>query len=383
MKICPNCGNRYGDDHKFCSACGGLLEPLTEQPAALETPETPATAPETVPEAPVEESVKAETIESPAEETPVEPSEPEEKKKPRDKKKVGAGRRILAVLLSILLFVFLLTPALGYAVRRATTETGLQAVLENIKLSDLRVDPFFDDVDEELTMSELLSEDLAGTGLKIGESSVAKILNSSAMKSWLASQASQVFADVYAGRTRYEFDQEELVTELLEGKTSRVLQKEKVELSRSEAEGVAQLLTNYGLGDFLSRDSIKDDMPALNRAMNIGLSYAVIIGLLVLALAMIVLIFMVNRGTVGLSFGDIGGTALAVGLVLTLVSLFAKVFSKAWTSICGGSEAIAAVSAGVLFYNLRISLIMLGAGLVFTILGRLLRGRKADKQAET
>ena len=229
-------------------------------------------------------------------------------------------------------------------------------------------------------MSELLSEDLAGTGLKIGESSVAKILNSSAMKSWLASQASQVFADVYAGRTRYEFDQEELVTELLEGKTSRVLQKEKVELSRTEAEGVAQLLTNYGLGDFLSRDSIKDDMPALNRAMNIGLSYAVIIG--VLALAMIVLIFMVNRGTVGLSFGDIGGTALAVGLVLTLVSLFAKVFSKAWTGICGGSEAIAAVSSGVLFYNLRISLIILGAGLVLAILGRLLRGRKADKQAE-
>ena len=378
MKVCPNCGSRYGDDHKFCSACGGLLEPLIEQsetPEAPAAPEMPAAVPETAPNAPAEESVSPEAAESPA--------APEgEKKKTREKKKVGVGRRILAVLLSILLFIFLLTPALGYAVRRATTEKGLQAVLDNIKLSEQRVDPYFDDVDEELTMSELLSEDLAGKGLKIGESSVAKILNSSAMKEYLAGQVSQVLADVYAGRTRYEFDPESLVTELLEGKTSRVLQKEKVELSRAEAEGVAQLLTNYGFVDFLSRDMIKDELPALSRAMNIGMSYVVIIGLLVLALAMIVLIFMVNRGSVGLSFGDIGGAALAVGLLLTLVSLFAKVFSKAWLGICGGSEAVAALSAGVLFYNLRISLIVLGAGLVLTVLGRLLRGKKADKAEE-
>ena len=161
-----------------------------------------------------------------------------------------------------------------------------------------------------------------------------------------------------------------------------MLQKEKVELSRAEAEGVAQLLSDYGLGDFLSRDTIRDDMPAVSRAMNIGLSWAVIIGLLVLALAMIVLIFMVNRGSLGLSFGDIGGTALAVGLLLTLAALFARVFSKAWLGICGGSELIAAVSAGVLFYQLRISLVVLGAGLVLAVVGRLLRGKKADKQAE-
>ena len=392
MKVCPNCGASFDDMHKFCSNCGTLLNAVSEEkPVVPETPaepETPAPAVEEPAPAAEEAAPAAEedapVTQEPVPETPAEPEKKaaEETKKQPEKKKVGVGRRILAVLLCLLLFVFLTTGTLGYAVRRATTEQGLSAILEDVNLAGMQAAPFFDDVTEELTLSELLSEDLSGVGLKIGESSVAKILNSSGMKNYLSGQLALLCADIYRGRTNYEFDPDTLRVELQEGKTARVLQKEKVELTAAEADKVVDLLTGYGIVDALSRDTIKDDMPAVNRAMNIGLSWVLIIALLVLSLAMIVLIFIVNRGRIGLSFGDIGGTALAVGLILTLAAGLAKILPSLWQKICGGQELAAAMSGGVLTHNILISLIILGVGLVLAVLGKLIRGKKHKEPAE-
>ena len=385
MKVWPNCGASFDDMHKFCSNCGTLLNAVSEEkPAVPETPAEPETpAPAVEEPAPAAEEA-APVAQEPVPETPAEPEKKpaEETKKQPEKKKVGVGRRILAVLLCLLLFVFLTTGTLGYAVRRATTEQGLSAILEDVNIAGMQAAPFFDDVTEELTLSELLSEDLSGVGLKIGESSVAKILNSSGMKNYLSGQLALLCADIYRGRTNYEFDPDTLRVELQEGKTARVLQKEKVELTAAEVDKVVDLLTGYGIVDALSRDTIKDDMPAVNRAMNIGLSWVLIITLLVLALAMIVLIFIVNRGRIGLSFGDIGGTALAVGLILTLAAGLAKILPSLWQKICGGQELAAAMSGGVLTHNILISLIILGAGLVLAVLGKLIRGRKHKEPAE-
>ena len=385
MKVCPNCGASFDDMHKFCSNCGTLLNAVSEEkPAVPETPAEPETpAPAVEEPAPAAEEA-APVAQEPVPETPAEPEKKaaEETKKQPEKKKVGVGRRILAVLLCLLLFVFLTTGTLGYAVRRATTEQGLSAILEDVNIAGMQAAPFFDDVTEELTLSELLSEDLSGVGLKIGESSVAKILNSSGMKNYLSGQLALLCADIYRGRTNYEFDPDTLRVELQEGKTARVLQKEKVELTAAEADKVVDLLTGYGIVDALSRDTIKDDMPAVNRAMNIGLSWVLIIALLVLSLAMIVLIFIVNRGRIGLSFGDIGGTALAVGLILTLAAGLAKILPSLWRKICGGQELAAALSGGVLTHNILISLIILGVGLVLAVLGKLIRGKKHKEPAE-
>lgn len=391
MKICPKCGMSSEDEKKFCANCGSPLTEVPAAPAEEPVPEAPA-----APVTPVtpEETIEAESV--PAAEEKAAPAGPEEKpekkpkekpekepKKPREKKKVGAGRRILAVLLCILLFVFLLTPALGYAVRRATTEEGLAAVMDDLDISEIKVAPYFDDVDdEELKLTEMLTEDLNGIGLKFGESSVTKVLNSNALKLYLAEQLSQVFRDVYRGKTSFEFDPERLRSELLEGKTSRVLEREKMTLTEEEADKVVKLLEDYGLGDTLSRDTIKDEAPEALRAMNLGLSYVTIIGLLVLAAGCWLLICKVNRWNMGLSFGDIGGTALAVGLVLTLGAGLAGILPRLWQKICGGQELIAAAGGGVLIHNIVISLIVLGAGLVLAIVGRLLRRSKPEEPDE-
>ncbi len=387
MKKCPSCQKEYEDSQKFCSECGAILTEVPETPAEPAPAPVEETGPMTVPgEAPAPEPEEKSAEEPPAEaDKPAELAPPPETKPKREKKKVGAGRRILAVLLCLLLFVFLLIPALGYAVRRATTAAGLEAVLEDVDLARMSVAPYFDDVDDpELTFSEMLSEDLGKAGLKIGESTMTKVLNSSAMKNYLAGEAAQLCADIYRGRSSYEFDPDTLRDELLTGKTARVLEKEKFTLTATEAGTVADLLTGYGLDDFLSRDVLKTEAPGLLRVMNIGFSYVTIIVLTVLAAALCVLIFKVNRWSVGHWFSDIGWTALLVGFVLLLTTLIARAFPGIWETICGGLGLAAVISGGVLAFNLRISLILFAVGVLLALLGRLIRRgfRKKEKTAE-
>lgn len=332
MKQCPNCGRSFGDEQNFCSACGSALA----------------------------------AAKAPAEEPRTEPG-----KQPRERKKVGAGRRILAVLLCLLLFAFLLAPALGFAVRRATEEEGLRTVLDGIDFAGLRVDPFFDDVDEELTLGELLSEDL-----HLDAEPLAKVLNSSSVKNYLARQIAQIFDDIYAGRTRYALSASELVEEMTEGKIGKTLKKEGMALSAAEAAEVSRMLDQYGADDFFSRDMLADEAPEALRMIRTAFGYPTLIGLLAAALLLIVLLFAVNRGRADLSFGDIGGTAIAAGLLLTLLALFPRLLPNQWLALCADNDLAAAAGGGAAGYNLIPSLIVLGAGLLLAVLGRLLRPRR-------
>lgn len=337
MKQCPNCGRSFGDGQNFCSACGSALT-AAEVPA-----ETPAAEPRV-----------------------------REEKPPRERKKVGAGRRILAVLLCLLLSVFLLAPALGFAVRRATAEDGLCAVLGGIDLAETRVDPYFDDVDVALTLGEMLSEDL-----RLDAEPLEKVLNSSAVKNFLARQLAQIFDDIYAGRTRYALSAEELVEEMTEGKIARTLKKEGMALSAAEAAEVSRMLHQYGADDFFSRDMLADEAPEALRLVRTAFGTPTLIALLLVALVLMVLLFAVNRGRADLSFGDIGGTALAVGLLLTAAALFPRLLPEQWLVLCADNELAAAAAGGALYYNLIPSLILFGAGLLLAVLGRLLRPRRA------
>lgn len=399
MKICPNCGEKHPDLFAFCSSCGSKLAPLEADepvPGEVDAPAAEETAPpagEAVfpPEEPIPAAQPAEETEEepepeiglPEPETPpVPPPPPVKPDKPKkEKPPVHVGRRILAVLLCILLFFFLLAPALGFELRRSSTEEGLRAVLEDVRLAKLPVAPYFTDVDDaELTLSEMLSEDLGALGLKIGESSAAKILNSSALKGFLAGQAAPVLADVYRGRTRHEFEAEALKTELLAGQTARVLEKERIALTGAEADQVVALLARYGLKDGLSRDTLLDAAPGLVRAMHFGLSYVLLGALLVLALGLMLLIFKLNRWRFDLSLGDIGGTAAAVGGVLTLVTLLVQLLPGLWEKLCGDPLA-AALSRELLAGNVLIDLAVLAAGVLLAVLGRMLRGKKKAKEA--
>lgn len=394
MKLCPKCKARYEDNIRFCSDCGTLLiDAEPEETAAAETPAAPETpAPETA--APVEEA-KPLTAPAPAaepekeSEPPVHPAEekkteaaPEKKEKPaREVKTVGTGRRILSVLLCVLLFVFLLAPALGFYVRRSTREDGMQAVLESIDVGSLRVDAYFDDVTEKTTLAGLLSQDLAKQNIEISEKSMNKVIRNSTLKYFFAGELADLFEDLYSGRGDYEFELDKLANALTDTKTTRVLEKEGYTLSDKQAQELAEWADGYKLTETLNLDYIKDEAPQVYNAVHYGLHYVTLGALLAVALLLIILIFRANRGRFGLSLGDIGTTLIVLGALLTLSGLLGRLLPELWTLICAGETLVGAATGAILFHNILISLIVLGAGIVLAVIGRLIRGRQAKNEA--
>lgn len=380
MKKCPLCLMQFDDNAEFCTACGGPLEPEENVPpmpeeksdylystAGLEESspirvERPVSnpAPER-PQPPVRAAYPANRDSA----APVTP--------PRGKKTVGGGRRFLSGLLCFFLLLLLLVTAILFMVRRSTTENGLGRIMEGVKLSEFRVDRVFDDIEEEKTFAQLLSEETRSLGLGLDERSAAKVINSRPVKNFFAEQLAAVCKDIYRGRTRYEYNPADMTEMLLSSRMAKVLAKEELYISRQDAESVTQLFTDFGLGDMLSRDTLRDELPELDDALRIGLSVTVLAGLAAVALLLIVLIFAVNRWRAGLAFGDVGFTAFLAGLLLTAASLFPRIMPELFRSLCLEDEAIATAGTSLLGYQLPVTLIILAAGVLLMALGFILR----------
>ena len=403
MKLCPQCLISYGDDRKFCSECGTALvedpdgktvEPaeIPAEPEKEAAPELPAEKPEE--QAAVEPEAEEPEKKEPEPEKPIKPSKKELREAQKEERRrekeareaarrapIGVGRRIAAILLSVLLFVLALAGTLAAELRIATGADGMKAALEEIDLGSVRIDPFFDDVEDEMTLSQLLSEDLTELGYPIGEKTVTKLLRSSTIKNYLAKQISGVFADIYSGRSRYEYEPEELAEELTSSKLAKTLDREHIELTEADAKEIAELIDSYGAGEFLNMEEIRDEYPAVYRGLHFGLSTFTLGGVLLMMLLLIGLIFKANKGRAGLSFGDIGGALIFAGAIPGIAGLMAKLLPDLWQSLCM-DEALAAQATGaVLFSNWRISLAVFGAGLLLAVLGRLLRGHRRPKEA--
>lgn len=401
MKCCPQCRKEFDDAVKFCSDCGlPLIETLEQEASELlheelpeedfeELPEetvgavfaVPEQPPETATEAPPLSPREAKRAEKQQEKMQREQNKAEKQRRKEEKAAarrapIGAPRRILAVFLCLLLFLLLMSASLGAALRAATTGKGLNAVLDEIELGQVRVDPYFEDVDEEMTLSRLLSEDLERVGVSLNEKDVNKLLRKSTLKSFFAGELAALFDDVYKGKSRYEFDRNALATELMDSRNLELFEREDVTLDRPTAEGIARLVDNYGLGDLLSRDELREEQPAVYAALHYGLSYVTLGLLLALSLLLVVLIVRTNRSRIGVSLGDVGGVLIAVGAILSLAAVFAQFFPGLWQKLFVNDALVAQVSAAVLRSQIAIGLVTLGVGVLLAAFGRLLRPRK-------
>ena len=274
-------------------------------------------------------------------------------KLPRVRKKVKVWRRLLCAFLCLFLFVFLLTPALLYSVRRTTgASDGLESLMEDIELSEIPANEIFNDIDEDddRTLAETLAESAGAPDETLLEDILVEVMDNQRIRTFVAKQASAFLDDIYRGRTRYSFDIDGLIRELKSSRMVNALAGEGVELN-----------DEYNLLHYI-------------------LGYPALIALLVLALAVAILIFAVNRGRIDLSLGDIGGTTLAVGLILSAFAAFTRYVPDAWLSLCQGKTLIAQIGSSFCMYNLKFYLIIFAVGLVLAIIGAIIRGVKAVEE---
>ena len=366
MMICPACGVRFEDNDKFCNLCGSRLVPfIGEQPAPSEPKEAPAQ--------PVRPAQPA--YEPPAEARRV-PVTPVEKPARRSGKTVGGGRRFLAGLLCVFLFLALLVPAVSFMAKRSLSKEGLTEVLGDVSVADIRVDPFIDDIDDECTAAEMLADELSRAGSKLDEEGVGTILDSKPVKSFFAEQLANLVKDISKGRARYTFDINELNEVLTGSKMQKIYEKEELNVRASDVRIIDELFADYGFEEFFNYETLREEAPEATKLMRYGLDTGIMIAELGVALLFIILIFVANRGRFSLSIGDIGGTVMVLGLLLTLATLIARFIPDLWLLICGQEELIADAGGAVLNYHFLFSLIVFGSGLLLFVLGRILRPRK-------
>ncbi len=442
MKYCPKCKTEFPQETRFCSNCGApLIElvqeseeqvPLEERAQELweDEEKTISGRPEELEPAPAfdpapilsgEDNASGEPEEEPTvrarpaapafpepvrqteyrephpSEQPIQraeyyepypPEQPEQiyaappaapGKPPRVRKKVRVWRRLLAAFLCLFLFVFLLTPALLYSFRRTTGEAeGLKSMLDDIDLAEIPAAEIYDDVDDEdITLAEIWSENYDELPLDLMET----VMDNSGVKDFAAEQVSAFLKDIYNGKTKYKFNTNDLIDVLSSSKINRALAKAGYpQLDDNDFREIADALADQGFEDQLSTKNFKSENPDAYKLINYAFGYPALIALLILALATAILIVAVNRGRVDLSLGDIGGTTLAVGLVLSAFAAFTKYLPDAWLNLCQGKTLIAQIASSFCMYNIKFYLILFAVGLVLAIIGAIIRSVKAVEE---
>ena len=358
MKYCPNCQKYTEEELSFCEDCGA---PLLERSAA-----EPARVPEEV------EADRA-------------PSESDTLDAGRDlprrgKKPLGFGRRLLAFVLSLLLFALLLLPVSGLMLRFATTETGLKKLLGELDLAALRVDPGFEDVDERLSLSVLLAEDLTARGMEIGDKTVGRALRSVAVRDYLAGEFAAFCGDLYRGKSEYQFEEKKLRELLMDERLVQFLKGEGFLMDEQRAETIAAMVNGYGLGNELQRDAVKAENRTLYRVVHYGLNYVALGLLLALALLFVKWIGGVNRWYALANLRCFGGVLLADGGVLTLAALAVRLLPDPGRALPPAGELAAQFASAALWTQLPVPLAIAGAGLLLLLVGRLVRRSQRRKE---
>ena len=172
--FCNHCGNKIPDNAKFCNKCGSKVEARL-----IISPSAPSPAPaaqnpaNSAPQRPVWQQNQPSAVQNPANSAPQRPAwqpnqapispapvpppaapvsrpvrEPVPEQKPKKEKplldlpaKPSGGKRFVAVLLCIFIFLFGLLASLLGSLRWAYSENGVRNLVENAELKDMTLPP--------------------------------------------------------------------------------------------------------------------------------------------------------------------------------------------------------------------------------------------------
>ncbi len=269
-------------------------------------------------------------------------------------------KSIVAMLLTAVLLGLCLGAMGIFAVRQATTEESLTAMVENCELSDLLA---------------LLGEDaqagfylpiqnyvLENTGIRLNQATMDKLLAASELKYYLAEKTADYAKDLYNGTDTFSLDQKE-VYRLLRANRKEMEKLIKVSLSDDVLGQMAETLTNQDLVKQISTVILKENTPYIYYSLHFGLSYSAIAVLLAVAA---LLFFAMLR--LDFSLGILGGgIALAVpGGLLALPALLIKL-SPALLGTLVGNGFLQAAITGFLNTNLIFSLLIFSVGMALIL----------------
>ena len=423
MKHCPQCSREYPDKAKFCNQCGrplaeGPLEPAVEKPSApaaetiapaeqisaptivaavpaaieipISVPDNPVAPPAAVAVAEEPPASPAPTPpEAPAYTSPAPPvSAPPEAPAPqmenrRGGEKIGALRKVGAVFLCILLFLFLLIPMAAYQVRDASTKGWISSFLENVSMSDLgNVEGVEETIGEWLRGLDPELEDVE-LDLEEGSADIERFMDRVYVREFIAQQLASYTDDLYSGASGTAFLPED-VSELL-AENSEAINKQlsemvddlfgprseiEIRLSRADRNDLAKrligLLEDSGVDGYLDTDTLKAETPVVYYGLRFGFSYITAGVSLILAAAIFICLLKTLKN--GLRAANRAGIVLIVlGGLLTPLALFPKLFADLWLQLFQEVRVLAVFAEEFFYTHILADLIVLAVGILLTV----------------
>ena len=384
INFCRVCGTPIDQETGSCPNCTKPVETapaaqepiVAEEPAVAEetvVPETPAVEDTVADEAVVEQPVavavqEAPTVQpEPIVEAPVIPVK-------YAKKRSGAGKVILTIFLSLLLFITSLLSVAVICVRHTTSEGAVLSMLEDVDYTEMlnsiyTETDFVEHESEALSFTDYLSDYFEENhGVTVSDKQIEAFIEDSTVMDFFAEKVSAYVSDLYNGTEEFKITMRE-VRALLHDNADILEEHFDVQISDESVEELADWLVDEELLEEISTSVVKDENSAVFYALNIGFSYltlAILLGLVLLCL--------VGMGLNDLSKGAMGAgiVFVIIGGILTALTLVVAGLPVLLGSVIGES-LISALILKVLFANLWIFASVLGLGVLILVVRYIVR----------
>ena len=383
VNFCAVCGTPIDQETGNCPNCTKPIEevPAAEATVAVETTfvadepmveESSAEASEVVIETVAEEPETAVAVQ----ETPV--FEPIPIQEPavavEYKKRSGAGKVILTIFLSFLLFITSLLSVVVICVRYTTSQNTIQSVLEeidyvevlnNVLQTEEVVSGEFGDVTDTRSFSDNLCEYLEEEhGVEnVDSKQIEEFIEESTIMDFISEKAAAYVSDIYSGSDDFDITVKD-VEALVEDNAEVFEEHFGVTVTDNEVKKITEWLVDEEMLEEISTSAVKDDSSEIYYVLNIGFSYFTLVILLVLVLLCLVGMGLVDwsKGAMGagIVFTIIGGLFTAVALVLAGLPALLSSFI--------GENFISDIVMKVLSANLVVFASVLGLGVLLLVI---------------
>ena len=389
--FCNNCGNQIPDHVKFCPKCGMSTGETVTQPQHPNYGYQPAPQQEqpnySYQPAPQQEQPNYGYQPAPQQEQPnysYQPAPQPKPQKPRRAKapvKVTAGQRVISVILCIFIFIFSFAACFIGVTRATFTSANIRNMCSAGDLTALKIT----DGGTQKTVAEYLVGNINSQVVdyyKIDENRMNRVLSDSRVNSVVADFVNDYAQLFIFGKKPLYLSEDGVLNELkkldtvlstnlngysFSGKTDT--SKDIIDIKNDMAKG--------GKLAFLNERNLQDILHVDPYLISNAFSVWVMIVLILLAVALTVLLFLVNKWRIQPSFQCFGVTAIVIGGVFLAIALGALIVSFVFNIYFLGALLRTLAIPSLIF-----GLVFTAVGVVLVLIAHFMKKRAKALSAE-
>lgn len=290
----------------------------------------------------------------------------------------GVLKAIISVVLSILIFVFILATQMVLIVRGTFNQENIKTSIEETNISEIKVPKSIIESthlkDLELDNDKNVSEYIVSImdpqivdQYDITESKIEKLLDESFIKNFLSDKITDYTDDVFKKTDMGQVTKKEII-KFIEDNSDKIEKTIDYRVSDEDIEKISTFFDENNVMEKISISYIREEQPKLMDAVKFSFSYLVVGLLIILTLLAAFAIFMVNKKKLDSVFYYLGSTAICSGSVVIILGILSYASSKIIKSVIGEFYAIVKPLTEIIFSQLILTgLITLGVGFVLIV----------------